>query len=55
MVEFDKELWKLQNEFEQTLIAAANVNTFGEVSQICINIMEIISTGNVTFLTFSVN
>ena len=58
-VEFDKEPGRLQRggslTFEQTLKAAANVYIFSIVLQICINVVEIISKGNVTFSSFSIN
>ena len=54
---FGKEPGKLQRgrsvAFKQTLKAAANV--YGVALQICINIIEIISKGNVTFSSFSIN
>ena len=52
------ELGKLGHSlaFEQTFTAAANVYTFGKVSQICINyVIKIISKGNIMFFTFSIN
>ena len=56
---FGKEPGKLQRgrslAFEQTSKAAANVYICGVALQICINITEIISKGNVTFSSFSIN
>ena len=56
---FDKEPGKLQRgrllAFKQTLKAAANVYICGVALQICINIIKIISKGNVTFSSFAIN
>ena len=56
---FGKEPGKLQCgrslAFEQTFKAAEYVYICGVSLQICINIIEIISKGNVTFSSFSIN
>ena len=39
-------VYRVNSSFEQTLTALVNVYTFGEASQICINIIEMISKGN---------